>query len=253
MIFSDQVLRTFRVSRWQLSLALVLAVAGFLAVTQIRNELLIREQLKVPSERLQELAFLLQEQERNRAALEQQIGTLRDQLRAYEQGAVQGREKLEELGAQLERLRILAGLAALAGPGIAVALDDSPQPLRPGDDPNTVILHYTDLQGVVNELWASGAEAIAINNERIVSTTGLNCVGTTILCNIKRIAPPYRITAIGDVERMRAAVERPDGSLATLRGFGFPVKVLARSRVSVPAYRGSFRFTHATPQGEPSK
>ncbi len=251
-MFSDQVLRTFRVSRWQIALALVLALAGFLAVTQIRNELLIREQLNVPSERLQELAFLLRQQERNRAALEEQIARLREQLQAYEQGAVHGREKLKEQGAQLERLRTLAGLTPLAGPGIVVELDDSPQPLRPGDDPNTVILHYTDLQVVVNELWANGAEAIAINSERIVSTTGLNCVGTTILCNVKRIAPPYRITAIGDLERMQVALQRPDGSLATLRSFGFPVKVVPRTRVAVPAYRGSFRFSFASP-AEPAK
>lgn len=252
MLLGDQVLRTFRVSRWQVALALILAFAGFLAVTQIRNELLIREQLNVPSERLGELASLLKQQERKRAAFEEEISTLRERLQAYEQGVVQGREKLQELGVQLRRMRVLAGLTAMTGPGVLVELDDSPLPLRPGDDPNTVILHYTDLQVVINELWANGAEAIAINRERIVSTTGLNCVGTTILCNAKRMAPPYRITAIGDAERMQAALLRPDGSLATLRSFGFPVKVQPGTQLLVPAYRGSFRFSFATP-AEPAK
>jgi uncharacterized protein YlxW (UPF0749 family) len=247
MVLSERTLRTFRVSRWHVAFALLLATAGFLSVTQIRNALLIRQQLNVPPDRLQELAFLLQQQERNRAGLEEQIFTLRDQLGDYERGVAQNIDKLEELRTNLERLRILAGLAAMTGPGVVVELDDSPQPLRPGDDPNTVILHYTDLQVVVNELWASGAEAIAINDERIVSTTGINCVGTTILCNTKRMAPPYRVTAIGDAERMQAAVERSDASLATLRGFGFPVKVVRSLRLAVPAYRGSFRFSHATP------
>lgn len=249
MVLGERTLRTFRVTGWQVAFALVLVAAGFLAVTQIRNELLIRRHLNVPSERLQELAFLLRQQERNRAGLEEQIVALREQLQAYELGVVQGREKVEELGLRLERLRMLAGLTAMAGPGIVVELDDSPQPLRPGDDPNTVILHYTDLQTVINELWASGAEAIAINDERLVSTTGLNCVGTTILCNVKRIAPPYWVTAIGDAEQMRAALERSDGSLATLKSFGFPVKVLLGSRLIVPPYRGSFRFSFATPAG----
>lgn len=246
-MLGDQALRTLRFSRWQLALTLVLGVAGFLAVTQVRNELLIREQLNVPSQRLQELSFLLREQERTRAGLEQRIVGLRDQLRAYEQGSVQGRDKLSTLGAQLERLRTLAGLSAMTGPGLVVELHDSALPLRPGDDPNTVILHYTDLQGVINELWASGAEAVAINGERLVATTGLNCVGTTILCNVKRVAPPYRIVAVGDPDRMRAYLQRPEGGLATLRGFGFPVKFLKATRVTVPAYRGSYRFTHITP------
>lgn len=245
MILGDHTLRTWKVLRLQIAVGVILAVAGFLAVTQVRNELLIRQHLRVPSQRLEELAFLLRDQERNRAALEQQIGQLRDQLRAYEQGAVQGRTTLEALSLQLEQLRLLAGLISVAGPGVVVELRDSPLPLRPGDDPNTVILHYTDLQGAVNELWASGAEAIAINGERIIVTTGLNCVGTTILCNTKRLAPPYRITAIGDPDPMLAYLQRTEGVLEALRSFGFPVKVTKAARLVVPAYRGGYRFTHA--------
>lgn len=239
--------RSWRVTRLQAGLALVLAVVGFFAVTQIRNEMLIRQQLRVPSQRLEELGFMLREMERSRAAMEAQIGQIRGQLHAYEQGAAQGRAHLEGLGRQLETFRAQAGHVPLAGPGVMVELDDSPFPLRPGDDPNTVILHYTDLQGVLNELWASGAEAVAVNGERMISTTGLNCVGTTIICNAKRIAPPYRIAAIGDVEQMLRYLARPDGVLAGLRAFGFPVKVAKSSRLTVPAYRGSYRFTHATP------
>lgn len=248
MNFGQQVLfRTWKVSRLQILLSLLLAAAGFLAVTQVRNELLIRQALRVPSGRLEELGFMLREQERTRAAVEQQILQLRDQLRAYEQGAAQGRAQSEALSQRLEQLRLLAGLTAVAGPGVVVELDDSPRPLRPGDDPNTVILHYTDLQGIVNELWANGAEAIAINGERIVLSTGLTCVGTTILCNAKRIAAPYRIIAIGDADALLTALQRRDGVLATLRAFGFPVKMNAAPRLVAPAYRGGYRFTYSHP------
>ncbi|HEU5299514.1 MAG TPA: DUF881 domain-containing protein [bacterium] len=241
--------RPWRVTRLQATLALVLAAVGFLGVTQVRNELLIRSQLRVPSQRLEELGFMLREMERNRGALEQQIFQLRTQLHAYEQGAAQGRDQLEALGQQLERLRGLSGHTHLAGPGVIVELDDSPLPLRPGDDPNTVILHYTDLQGVVNDLYASGAEAVAINGERIISLTGLNCVGTTIIANAKRLAPPYRVTAVGPPDEMAAYVERADGGVQALRAFAFPAKITKAVRVGVPAYRGTFRFTHARPSG----
>jgi len=241
--------RPWRVTRLQVTLATILAAAAFLAVTQIRNELLIRQQLRVPSQRLEELGFMLREMERNRATLETQILQLRTQLHAYEQGAAQGRDQLEALGRQLERLRILAGHTHIAGPGLIVELEDSPLPLRPGDDPNTVILHYTDLQGVINDLFAGGAEAVAVNGERIVSSTGVNCVGTTIICNVKRLAPPYRIVAIGPPDEMLAYLERPDSVVQALRAFAFPVKVTRAVRVGVPAYRGSYRFTHARPSG----
>lgn len=246
MTLSDLPARAWRLMRLQAALAVVLATAGFLAVTQIRNELLIREQLRVPSQRLEELGFMLREMERTRGALEQQIVQMRTQLHAYEQAASQGRAQLGALGRQLDQFRILAGHVPLAGPGLVIELNDSPFPLRPGDDPNTVILHYTDLQGVLNELFASGAEAVAVNGERIVSTTGLNCVGTTILCNAKRVAAPYRVEAIGDAEQMAVYLQRPEGVVQSLRAFGFPVKMM-KARVTVPAYRGSYRYTHATP------
>lgn len=247
MKVGESALHTIRIARWQLALALVFIVAGFLVVTQVRNELLIRQQLRVPSRRLEELAFVLREQERRREGLEQQIATLREQVRAYEQGTVQGRTTLVRLGAQLEQLRTQAGLVAVEGPGLVVDLNDSPAPLRPGDDPNTVLVHYTDLQAVANELFASGAEALAINGERVVATTGLNCVGTTILCNLKRIAPPYRVTAVGPADAMLAYVQRPGGALDALRAFGFPVKAAKAGALRIPAYRGSYRFTFAKP------
>lgn len=249
MAFIEQSARGLRASRLQLTLAVILAAAGFLAVTQIRNEMLIRRQLRMPSQRLEELGFMLHEMERTRSVLEQQILQLRTQLQAYEQGAAQGRAQLEALGQQLSQFRAFAGHIHVSGPGVIVDLDDSPFPLRPGDDPNTVILHYTDLQGVINDLFASGAEAVAVNGERIIASSGVSCVGTTILCNTKRLAPPYRITAIGDVDEMFAYVQRPDGVVESLRSFGFPAKVTKAVRAGVPAYRGSYRFTHAKPSG----
>ena len=247
MTLAEHASGSWRVTRLQAALAVVLAVAGFFAVTQIRNELLIRQELRLPSQRLEELGFMLHEMERNRGAMETQIEQIREQLHAYEQAAAQGRVQLEALGLQLETFRAQAGHVPMAGPGVVVELNDSPFPLRPGDDPNTVILHYTDLQGVLNELWASGAEAVAVNGERMITTTGLNCVGTTILCNAKRIAPPYRIAAVGDTDQMSRYLGRPEGVLAGLRSFGFPVKVTKADRLTVPAYRGSYRFTHAKP------
>ncbi len=249
MTLSDLPLRAWRTMRLQAALAVVLAIAGFLAVTQIRNELLIRQQLRLPSQRLEELGFMLREMERTRGQLEQQIVQMRGQLHDYEQGASQGRAHLQALGRQLDQFRVLAGHLPVSGPGVVIELKDSPFPLRPGDDPNTVLLHYTDLQGVLNELFSAGAEAVAVNGERIVSTTGLNCVGTTILCNTKRVAAPYRIEAIGDTAQMTAYLQRPESVVQSLRAFGFPVKIIT-AQVTVPAYRGSYRFVHAKPAEE---
>jgi uncharacterized protein YlxW (UPF0749 family) len=146
---------------------------------------------------------------------------------------------------ELLEIRSLAGLTPHEGPGVVITLSDSIRPPRPGDDPNKTILHYSDLAAVVSELWAGGAEAVAVNGERIVSSTGVTCVGTTILCNTKRMAPPYVITAIGAPDELQRYLRRPGGALDQLASFDFPVRLTPHARVDVPPYRGTFRSEYA--------
>jgi uncharacterized protein YlxW (UPF0749 family) len=188
---------------------------------------------------------MLREQERNRAALEAQVLELRTRLADYEKAAAEGRTTVTRMNRALQDLRALAGLTALEGSGVVVALSDSTRPPLPGEDPNKTILHYSDLAAVVSELWAGGAEAVAVNGERIVSSTGITCVGTTILCNTKRMAPPYVIAAIGDPVRLQEYLRRPGGVLDQLASFDFPVRLSSSARIEAPPYRGIFRFEYA--------
>ncbi len=239
-----------RLSWWQAGLTMALAAGGFFAGTQIRNELEIRQQLKIPSTRLNEVAIQLRKQESRRAALEAAVEELRRQVAALEREAAERQIAAARMNRRVSELRALAGLTALEGPGVVVEMRDSPRPIQPGDDPNKTILHYTDIHAVINDLWAAGAEAVAVNGERLISRTGINCVGTTILCNTKRIAPPYTVAAIGDPARLLAQLERPGGPVEVLRAFGFPLRLQRLERVSVPAYRGTTQFVIARPAGE---
>lgn len=232
-------------ARWQAAMAALLALAGFLSVTQIRTEWSIKKALRIPSTQLEELAFMLRDQERSRAALETQVMELRGRMADYEKAAAEGRTAVARLNRELQELRTLAGLTALEGPGLVVRLNDSTRPPLPGEDPNKTILHYSDIAAVVSELWAAGAEAVAVNGERVVSSTGITCVGTTILCNTKRMAPPYVIAAIGDPEHLSAYLRQPGGTLEMLAAFDFPIRVTPYARVDVPPYRGIFRFEYA--------
>jgi uncharacterized protein YlxW (UPF0749 family) len=236
--------RGLRARREQAGMAVLLALVGFVVVTQIRTEWVIKQDLRIPSRELEGLGFALRQQEQSRAALEAEVADLRAQLREYERAAAEGRLAAAQMNRLLVDMRALVGLTPLEGPGIAVVLRDSTRPLQPGEDPNKVVLHYSDLYAVVAELWAAGAEAVAINGERIIATTGINCVGTTILCNTKRMAPPYVVSAIGEPARLAAYLRRPGGVLELLAAFDFPVRVTRPARVVVPAYRGTYRFDH---------
>lgn len=220
---------------------------GFLLALQLRTGRVIESQLNIPSHQVESLGYLLAQREQTRAVLEKQIAELRAELAAYEEAAGARKATLAAMSGELARLKRLSGLTTLQGPGVAVELRDSPRPLKPGEDPNLVILHYTDIQSVVNELWAAGAEAIAINGERLIAISGINCVGTTILVNKKRIAPPYRIAALGDPARLTQYLLRPEGQLAILASFGFPVRVRTEASLTIPAYSGSLHLSYARP------
>jgi uncharacterized protein YlxW (UPF0749 family) len=145
-----------------------------------------------------------------------------------------------------------AGLGKVRGTGLTVRLDDAPR--RPdGSLPTSVpadylVVHQQDVQAVVNALWAGGAEAMSIMNVRVTSTGAVRCVGNTLLLNGRVYSPPFVITAIGDPNSLRSALDGSDGvrlfrEAATAYGLGYQVKV--EGDVTIPAYDGSTSLQYA--------
>lgn len=236
-----------RTRPWQIGLTAGAVIVGFFLAVQFRTERSIETGLQVTSGRIGEVAYRYRLAEQRQAALRRRIEALRAEIGAEERRAAGGRAAVAGLAADLNETRMLAGLTALHGPGVIVTIADSRRPLRPGEDPNLVLIHYSDVHAVVGALFAVGAEAVAVNDERLVGTTGISCVGTTILCNTRRLAPPYRITAIGDAPTLRAAALARGGILDQLQGFDFPVMVTVAGDLRVPAYAGGFEHRYATP------
>ena len=125
------------------------------------------------------------------------------------------------LNDSLQELKLFAGLTPVTGPGVVVTLRDS-QKANAGMGinvglPSDAIIHDVDVLKVVNELIASGAEAIAVNHHRVAGNTSFRCVGTTILVNDVKIASPVVISAVGDADTLLGAMNMPGGVLAEIR------------------------------------
>lgn len=105
-------------------------------------------------------------------------------------------------------LMVDAGTMAVAGPGVAVQLWDAPVPVRlpDGVGPDDLVVHQQDVEAVMNGLWAGGAEAMTVQGHRVTSTSSVRCVGNVLLIDGATYSPPYEIAAIGDPERLQAAV-----------------------------------------------
>lgn len=143
-----------------------------------------------------------------------------------------------------------AGLTAVKGQGIRIALDDAPRSVVvPGQDPNLLVVHQQDIQAFVNALWAGGAEAVTLQGQRLVSTTGIKCVGNTVVLDGVPYAAPYVIEAIGNQYAMEQALDdSPEvvtyGQYAERYQLGLERDLI--DSVTAPAYDGTISLSHAT-------
>jgi uncharacterized protein YlxW (UPF0749 family) len=146
-------------------------------------------------------------------------------------------------------LRVPFGLTAVSGPGLVVVLDDAPvSAATAGVDQNQLLVHQSDLQAVVNALWAGGAEAMSIAGQRLVPTSAVRCVGPTLLLNGEVYSPPYRVQAIGPAAAMKKALSASRGvgefvQAAEYYGLGYTVG--AESDLHLPPFRGSLGLSYA--------
>lgn len=180
--------------------------------------------------------------------LKRTVGRLREQLDVRQQELGASTETLEGLRTELIRHKMRAGLIDVRGPGLQVVLDDSQRP--PGGNAKDYLIHDFDLRDVINVLWMAGAEAAAVNGERIVNGSSIYCVGSTVMVNDTRLSPPYEISAIGDPIRMQDHLRNP-GYLADLKTrssrFGLRFETIRVDSMTVLAYRGSLPLKYAQP------
>jgi uncharacterized protein YlxW (UPF0749 family) len=166
-----------------------------------------------------------------------------------------GRQTLTDLQNQIKQQDVLAGFTEVSGPGLVVSLDDnrkdaqSAETLDPGQfNPDDYLIHDRHLLYIVNDLRSAGAEAISVNDQRVVASTEIRCAGTTILVNSTRLAPPYFIRAIGNPDDLARVLESPENEYNILKMAGFPVSEESSQAVLVPAYKDSYQFSYASPE-----
>jgi uncharacterized protein YlxW (UPF0749 family) len=116
-------------------------------------------------------------------------------------------------------------------------------------------VHQQDIQAVVNALWSGGAEAMTIQGQRVISTTGVKCVGNTVVLHGIPYAPPYVISALGDLGRLRGALA---GSASLqiyqqyVAAYGLVYRETVMPRADFPAHEGSLDLQYARGPGSTS-
>ena len=185
------------------------------------------------------------------------VEALRAQVDADTMAVAAGSVEVERLRRTGQPLLAAAGLTPVSGPALVVTLDDAPRgaPVPQGVKPDDLVVHQQDVQAVVNALWSGGAEAMMLQDQRVISTSAVRCVGNTLILQGRVYSPPYVITAIGDVARMRAALEAsPDVALyreyVAAVGLGYTVRTHRTLRL--PAFAGSLDLRYAHTPDQPA-
>lgn len=159
--------------------------------------------------------------------------------------------------AQSKALDEQANLSALTGSGVTVSLTDAqrdaagnyPQGARPDD----LVVHQQDVQSVLNALWAGGAEAIQVQDQRVTTLSAPLCIGNTLLLEGRTYSPPYVIKAVGPTDAMRAALDRERGVQIYKQyaeRFGLGYKAEASDDQTIVAGTGVPQLQYAQPLGD---
>lgn len=182
-----------------------------------------------------------------------QLDALQKEVQALSKANAPADEHLSSLTREADQLAPAAATTKVRGPALEVTLDDAKRTadsLPDGFTADDIVVHQQDVQAVVNALWASGAEAMMIQDQRVISTSAVRCVGNTLILQGRVYSPPYRITAIGNTDRMQRGLDA-DPSVTIYKqyvdavGLGYAVRT--RSSVEFPAYSGSVDLQYASP------
>ncbi len=166
------------------------------------------------------------------------------ELEKQRQNATQNNSDLESKEEEIKQGNKILGLSEVTGSGVIVTLSDSKKDISSALDPSSLVVHDLDVLSVINELQNAGAEAISINDQRIVPTTGIICGGNIIDINQEKVGAPFVIKAIGLPEQL-AALSRPGGYLETLKGYSIGVELKKSNNITIPKYSGTLTYNYA--------
>lgn len=161
--------------------------------------------------------------------------------------ATQNNETDSNTEIEIKEDRKLLGLTEVTGQGFIIKLDDNRE-INGSEVLNVsdYLVHEGDLTYIVNELFNAGADAIAINDQRITSKTSILCDGNIIRINGEIVSVPITIQAIGYPERMDYALNRPGGYLEILANAGVQVYVQKSEKITLPKYEGVYNSEYLT-------
>lgn len=242
-------IESIRGKSWILKITMMSIILGMLLAVSLRTQLQMKAESGIPTTRLPGLAAAYTDAKRQNERLRQQIEDLEKKITEYQNQLATGENAAGTLNKELQDSKFLAGLSEAQGPGVIVMMRDSSR--KPAADAPTMamlesIIHDSDIRNVVNELRAAGAEIISVNDQRLIATTAIRCVGPVTLINGAEVAAPFEIKAIGEPKTLESALRMTGG---VVDSFPDPhmVDIRQDQKIVIKPFAGSRQFKWAKP------
>lgn len=232
--------------RSQISVAVVCGILGFMLAYQFKILMKQDKTFNFTNKNSTDVTVEIEQYKKQKQELEQKVNELQNQIKNYESAAAGKSDTTKNLLKELDDSRTLMGSTDVSGPGITIYLTPDTKLFGNTED------RITDkhLVYIVNELRFAGAEAISINDIRIVSKTGIRTAGNYILINDEKISPSTRIVikAIGDKKLLYDSMSFPEvfSDFKTI----CDVKFEKADDISIKKYNKTYKFEYAKPVKE---
>ncbi len=232
--------------KFQISMSIVILILVFAVTWQIKG---VRKNNAVEgqfSKRIEDLQQDYKAELDKNEKLLQQVLDLQNDLTKYREEVSESGGVAKILKEELHRAETIAGLTDVSGTGITVTIKDGNGQNVGGivTDNGYGIVHDTLILTILNELRAAGAEALSVNDERILATSEIRCAGPTVSINNTKLAAPFEVKAIGNPDTLENALRMPGGAIAQTTFYGVDVTIKRSNNLLIKKYAGATTFKY---------
>lgn len=200
----------------------------------------------LPNQKSSELSNELKRIQEEKENLLRELARLEQKLGDFQNSASMENVMIKNLNEELDRYRVIGGFKDVKGPGIVVTVDNPPKDANFNAEVN-IVYEYELLLSLINELNAAGAEAISINDQRLISTSEIRSAGNAININAVPQQPPYIVKAIGNKDTLEGAINQVFGIVSILRDHRYLVSVRKQDDISLLKYKDVVKLKYAQP------
>lgn len=234
----------------QITIALICMVLGLMLAVQFKSIKKINKG-GIDKLRAEELQTALTSEKKKLEDALKELAQKEKKIEEYQNAASKNNQVVDIIKKDLEDAKMLAGVMPVQGRGIIVTLNDSKIKNQPeGLSEDYFVIHDSDVLTVINELRASGAEAISLNENRVIATSEIRCAGPVLSINNTRTSAPFVIKAIGNAEDMENALRMRDGVVDYLEQWGIEISISKQENIQIPKYNGVLSYKYSYPVKE---